>query len=284
LRGNEEGEIAQRGILAEVALRPILVRSILRELKMLLAGENRQTRTRHSRYYFLHTPDAFVRSPLPGLRNATAIIHITRDAGAQFKQFTVEFHQGGSLDFNAGQHFLYVLEGEIEIEEHVLHVGEYAYIPGDKEVRALATLKARATVIEIPLLHSRVDTQVGKLFVGRESSIEPTSMLGDLVVQVRALIANTQTLDFIVNTVTYQPGTTSPRVEVHAAERSVLILSGGGIVRLGEDWYRVTAGDFMWIGPGCPEWFGALGNIPTTRLVYQHGDHNIMRAKAALPI
>lgn len=237
---------------------------------MLLAGENRQTRTRHSRYYFLHSPDTFLRSPLPGLRNATAITHVTAGDGAQFKQYSVEFHEGGSLDFNAEQHFLYVLEGEVEIEGHLLQVGDYAYIPGGSEARALATLTARATVIEIPLLLGTVNTQIRKLFVGRESSIESTSMVGDLFVQVRALIANTQTLNFIVSTVTYPPGATSPRVEVHAAERSIVILSGGGIARLGEDWHWVRSGDFIWIGPGCPQWFGALGNIPTTYLIYQN--------------
>ena len=267
--------------LAVVALRPILVRIILKELKMLLASENRQTRTRHSRYYFLHTPDAFLGSPLPGLRNATAITHVTPGIGAQFKQYTVEFHQGGFLDFNADQHFLYVLEGEVEIEEHLLQVGDYAYIPGDREVRALATLTARATVIEIPLLLGAINTQVRKLFVGRESSIESTSMFGDLFVQVRALIPNTQTLNFIVSTVTYQPGATSPRVEVHGAERSILILSGGGIARLGQDWHRVTGGDFIWIGPGCPQWFGALGNIPTTYLIYQHANLHILNPESA---
>ena len=35
------------------------------------------------------------------------------------------------------------------------------------------------------------------------------------------------------------------------------MLEGGGIYRLGDSWYPVTAGDFIWMAPWCPQWFGA---------------------------
>ena len=42
-------------------------------------------------------------------------------------------------------------------------------------------------------------------------------------------------------------------------EHGLLMLEGGGIYRLGDHWYPVTAGDFIWMAPFCPQWFGALG-------------------------
>lgn len=236
----------------------------------MIADENRRTRARHSHHYFLHTPDAFVRSPLPSLRNAMAVIHVTPSAGAQFTQYTVEFQQGGLLEFNAAQHFLYVLEGEVDVEEHLLRIGDYAYIPAGGGTRALTRLRARALVIERPFVHSTVNRQTPKFFVGNESSIEATPMCGDVFVLSRTLIPKSQTLGFTINTITYRPGATLARVEMHPAERSILILSGGGISRFGDDWNRVSVGDFMWMGAGCPQWFGALGNNPTTYLIYHH--------------
>jgi (S)-ureidoglycine aminohydrolase len=73
-----------------------------------------------------------------------------------------------------------------------------------------------------------------------------------------------------LNTITCQPGASLPSVEMHAAGCSQLVLSGGGVFRLGEDWHRVTAGDFIWVAPHCPQWFGALGKTPAKLLVYKN--------------
>ncbi len=47
------------------------------------------------------------------------------------------------------------------------------------------------------------------------------------------------------------------------------MLEGGGIYRLGDHWYPVTAGDFIWMGPFCPQWFGAIGKRPAKYLIYK---------------
>ena len=57
--------------------------------------------------------------------------------------------------------------------------------------------------------------------------------------------------------------------EIHYMEHGLLMLEGGGIYRLGEHWYPVTAGDFIWMAPYCPQWFGALGKTPAKYLIYK---------------
>jgi (S)-ureidoglycine aminohydrolase len=47
------------------------------------------------------------------------------------------------------------------------------------------------------------------------------------------------------------------------------MLAGGGIYRLSDHWYPVTEGDFIWMGPYCPQWFGALGKVPAKYLIYK---------------
>jgi (S)-ureidoglycine aminohydrolase len=68
---------------------------------------------------------------------------------------------------------------------------------------------------------------------------------------------------------TYQPGAALSMVEIHVMEHGMLMLEGGGIYRLGEHWYPVTAGDFIWMAPYCPQWFGALGKSPAKYLIYK---------------
>ena len=96
-----------------------------------------------------------------------------------------------------------------------------------------------------------------------------TPLLGDDWVTVRKLLPEDPAFDFEVNTMTYAPGATLPMVEVHVMEHGLLMLEGGGIYRLDDQWYAATAGDFIWMGPYCPQWFGALGKTPAKYIIYK---------------
>ena len=95
----------------------------------------------------------------------------------------------------------------------------------------------------------------------------PSEMIPDL--QVKCLLPDEMSFDFAVNTMAYQPGAALSMVEMHVMEHGLLMLEGGGIYRLGDSWYPVTAGDFIWMGPWCPQWFGALGKVPAKYLIYK---------------
>jgi len=87
--------------------------------------------------------------------------------------------------------------------------------------------------------------------------------------QVKCLLPDELQFDFAVNTMVYQPGAALSMVEMHVMEHGLLMLEGGGIYRLGEAWYPVTAGDFIWMAPWCPQWFGAIGKNPAKYLIYK---------------
>jgi (S)-ureidoglycine aminohydrolase len=55
-------------------------------------------------------------------------------------------------------------------------------------------------------------------------------------------------------------------------EHGLLMLEGGGIYRLGSEWYEVKAGDFIWMDRYCPQWFGAIGKQPAKYLIYKDWD------------
>ena len=131
-----------------------------------------------------------------------------------------------------------------------------------------ANAASRLAVIEKPYVVSGI-LRPPVAFVGQESAIAAQPLMGDEMLGVRALLPATLNFDCAVNTMIYQPGASLPMVEAHVMEHGLLMLAGGGIYRLGDNWYPVTAGDFIWMGPYCPQWFCAVGRTPAKYLIYK---------------
>lgn len=226
------------------------------------------TRSSRQHDHFLLTPDTFVRTPLPGMEKAAAIVHVSPAGGAAFTQYTVEFEAGGSMAPADFQRFLYVLEGEVTIGTRVVERDQFAYLPAKAAPSITASAAARAAVIE--KAYKPLPGVVAPfLLFGDERTVESTPLGGDPALTVRTLLPGYPAFDFAVNTMTYQPGASLSMVEIHVMEHGCLMLSGGGIYRLGDQWYPVTAGDFIWMAPYCPQWFGALGKKPAKYLIYK---------------
>ena len=226
------------------------------------------TRSAHRADHLLQTPDTFVRAPLPGMQRAAAIVHTAPAAGARFTQYTAEFEAGGSMEPASVQRFVYVLDGKVDIGEITLRCGDYAYLPPEYTATVSAKNPARAAIIEKPYL-SLPGVPEPAMFSGRENDIAATPLMGDDALEVRTLIPAAPAFDFAVNTMTFLPGAVLPMVEIHVMEHGLLMLAGGGIYRLGDQWYPVAAGDFIWMAPFCPQWFGALGKTPAKYLIYK---------------
>jgi (S)-ureidoglycine aminohydrolase len=231
------------------------------------------SRTTQRANYLLHTPDAFVRAPLPGMRKATAIVHISPAGGAAFVQYTCEFEAGGHLAGTVDQRFLYVLDGQVTVDRQPLCTGDYAYVASGASAAVSATTAARVAVIE-KAYQPLANTTPPATFTGRESLVAATNLNDDPWLEVRGLIPDDPAFDFRVNTMTYQPGAALPAVESHVMEHGLLMLAGAGIYRLGDDWYPVEAGDFIWMAPYCPQWFGAIGKTPAKYLIYKDWDRH----------
>lgn len=227
-----------------------------------------QTRSSHQPDHLLLTPDTFVRTPLPGMEKATAVVHVSPARGARFTQYTAEFEAGGMLGPAAAQRFVYVLEGRVQVADRLLGPNAYAYLPEGYDAGVTAPAGARAAVIEKP--YQPIDgVNPPAMFTGLEQDVEAKPLGGDPDLLVKCLVPGEPAFDFSVNTMTYQPGAALSMVEMHVMEHGLLMLEGGGIYRLGDRWYPVTAGDFIWMAPWCPQWFGALGKTPAKYLIYK---------------
>jgi (S)-ureidoglycine aminohydrolase len=223
--------------------------------------------------HLLQTPDTFVRTPLPDAVGVEFIVHVGPQLGARFTQMTGEFAAGGTLGPAPAQRFLYLLEGELELkaggQTHILAPGGFAYLPQGAAHTVRAVSRSRAAVIEKPYESLSDEGLIPEIVVGNEDAIPAVALMGDDSLRVRSLMPDGTAYDFAVNTMTYDPGAALSMVEIHVMEHGLLMLEGGGIYKLGDSWYPVQAGDFIWMGPWCPQWFGALGKRPAKYLIYK---------------
>jgi (S)-ureidoglycine aminohydrolase len=240
-----------------------------------LLGNLGQTRSSHRPNHLLLTADTFVRTSLPGMHKCSAIVHVGPALGAAFTEYTAEFEIGGELGRpgeTRAQRFLYVIEGAVSIElneeRNELSARGYAYIPEEMPHRIFATQPSRTAVIE-KTYQPLPSVAPPEPIISSEDTISPQALNNDPDLQVKCLLPDEMPLDFAVNTMVYQPGAALSQVEMHVMEHGLIMLEGGGIYRLGNSWYPVTAGDFIWMGPWCPQWFGAIGKVPAKYLIYK---------------
>ncbi|MGA2354434.1 MAG: (S)-ureidoglycine aminohydrolase [Terriglobales bacterium] len=232
-----------------------------------------QTRSSQQPNHLLLTPDTFVRTILPGMKNCAAILHAGPSMGAAFTQYTAEFEIGGELGGTAAQRFIFVMEGAVNVEasgkRNSLGARGYAYLPAGTTHEITAAEKSRVAVIE-KSYESLAGIAPPHLIISHEDQVTSHPLADDPDLQVKCLLPDEMSFDFAVNTMVYQPGAALSMVEMHVMEHGLIMLEGGGIYRLGDSWYPTTAGDFIWMAPWCPQWFGALGKVPAKYLIYKN--------------
>jgi (S)-ureidoglycine aminohydrolase len=231
-----------------------------------------QTRSAQQSNHVLLTADTFVRTTLPGMKACSAIVHAGPAVGARFTEYTAEFEATGELGDTPAQRFIFVIEGRVKLEvegkSSDLKTRGYAYLPQGLPHRIVAAQSSRVAVIEKPYQHL---PSIGSshLIISSEDAVSSHPLDDDPSLQVKCLLPDEMSFDFAVNTMVYQPGAALSMVEMHVMEHGLIMLEGGGIYRLGDSWYPVTAGDFIWMGPWCAQWFGAIGKVPAKYLIYK---------------
>jgi (S)-ureidoglycine aminohydrolase len=212
------------------------------------------------------------------MKNATAVVHMGPAGGAQFTEYSAIFEPGGMLGPAAAQRFIYVVDGELTVDGTVLGKGGYTYQPWGTTAAIRSAGNSCAMVIE---KHYQPLTGMNPpvALTGLESAVEGKPLDGNEALLVRTLLPADPAFDMAVNTLTFQPGASLSMVEIHVMEHGLMMLEGGGIYRLGEHWYAVQAGDFIWMAPYCPQWFGALGKVPAKYLIYKDWNRHPCNSK-----
>jgi (S)-ureidoglycine aminohydrolase len=58
-------------------------------------------------------------------------------------------------------------------------------------------------------------------------------------------------------------------------EHGLVMLEGQGVYYLGDRWHEVLAGDFIWMGPYCPQSFYATSSGPARYIYYKNVNRDV---------
>ncbi|XWX04571.1 (S)-ureidoglycine aminohydrolase [Aggregatilineales bacterium SYSU G02658] len=239
------------------------------------------TRTSVQQNHAFIAPDGHVWGALPGWGgvNTQGVILISPQMRGKprFLQYLVMMGADGvgAPPTEGVQRFVYVLEGQIVVklssERHTIPASHFVYLPPNTshELRSEAET-ARLLVFEKPYVpfHSAPEDRP-MVHVGDAWAGEGEPFMGDEAARLRVLLPTDLAYDMAINLFTFRPGAALPFVETHIMEHGLYLLEGQGVYRLDESWYPIQAGDTIWMGPYCPQWFCAIGKTPSTYIYYK---------------
>lgn len=239
-----------------------------------------QTRTRVMADHAVIGPDSHVLAPLVGWENTQGVVLISPAMGAAlhnpgFVQTLVHAEADSTC---AGapkntQRFVYVLSGEVRIDNRVLSADGYAWLPPDSAMRLVVVEPGQLLVFDKPYVE-RANTPVPDTVFGHADEVTAEPFMGDPHARLAALLPDDPAFDLAINRFTFDPGTPLPLVETHVNEHGLYLQHGAGVYRLGsgptETWTPVAAGDSIWMAAYCPQWFVAMGTEPATYIYYKN--------------
>ncbi|MBN8629307.1 MAG: (S)-ureidoglycine aminohydrolase [Rhodobacterales bacterium] len=234
-----------------------------------------ETRSRFSDNHALISGDSHERTTLPNWPDTALVFVIAPQMGARFTEFFAHMPEGAKALPPLGgiERFFFVLDGTVELTvagtSHRMEAEGYAFLPADTDHRIRASTDARLIVLERPYVPLASQTPPPP-HIGNCKALTAVPMKGDTALMLKKLLPETLAFDCEVNVMDFSPGASLPYVETHFMEHGLLFLNGGGIYRLDDRWYPVDEGDIIWMGPYCPQWFGAIGKTNARYLIYKN--------------
>jgi len=236
-----------------------------------------QTRTSVQNNHAFIAPDGHVPASLPGWTNTQGIVLISPVmlSGPRFAQYIALMEAGAvaGSPLPGVQRFVYVLEGNLKTDtaggQITLDPGQFIYLPADTPNTLQADATSRVLIFEKVYTASPLSDAKPQIHHGDAWAGEGEPFLGDENARLRTLLPTTIPYDMAINLFTFQTGTALPFVETHIMEHGLYLLEGQGIYRLDERWYPIQAGDTIWMGSYCPQWFCAIGKTQSTYIYYK---------------
>jgi (S)-ureidoglycine aminohydrolase len=246
------------------------------------------------RNYAILTPEGIPAAPIPGWTDVDARILTAPAMGARFSMILLDIpgERGGRHSLPADiQGFLFVVDGRAMLghggTEMELGRGGYAYLPPGSEFELRASGGAARVLWTRKRFEPLGDDRPRAVFgdetrmagdtwvFGSGNPLLPgTSQVMEGVI-LKTLLPDEMIYDMAMNIFTFPPGRGLPITETHVMEHGLLFLEGQGVYLLGDTWYEVREGDFIWMGPYAPQSFYATGQTPARYLYYKNVHRDI---------
>ncbi|PWA58506.1 ureidoglycine aminohydrolase [Artemisia annua] len=236
------------------------------------------TRSVYKSDHALITPESHVFSPLPDWSNTLGAYLVSPAMGSHFVMYIAKMQESSKsgLPPKHVERFAFVLQGLVTFTNasgtgQTLTVDSFAYLPPNSE--HLFESDESATLVIFERRYSYLEDHIPEPIVGSTDQQALLDTPGE-VFQLRKLLPTSLSYDFNIHIMDFQPGEFLNVKEVHYNQHGLLLLEGQGIYRLGDSWYPVEAGDAIWMAPFVPQWYAALGKIPTRYLLYKDVNRN----------
>lgn len=240
------------------------------------------TRTVVNPRYALLTPDVFVPSVVQGWKESEVVVNISPAmSGPRFTLLQIALSREGTGEGNTGanEYFIFVTEGTGSIllanKRHRLESGSYIFLPPNTDMQMKSGGVMKVAIFQkryVPL--KSVVAPVA--FVSHEREVRGVGVADNDGVHSQRLLPAEKSFDMDASLVTFKPEHRMSRVEVKVAEQGILMLSGQGNWRLGQDVHAAKQGDALWIGSFCPHHFAAKGKSPASFLRYSDANRDPM--------
>lgn len=233
------------------------------------------TRSVSRRNYALVTPESHVWAKNPLWLNSTTAHIISPAVGSNFAMYLARMGPGGkAINPKQGvERLAVVLDGYVTLvaargleDDVMLKSGEYVYLPPNITHRIRSAEGASLLVFERK--YGMAEMSEPKFFHGGIEERPLVDVPGEDF-KLRKLLPDTSDMDFNVHVMDFLPGEHLNVREVHYNQHGLLLVSGRGIYRLGDDYMPVKSGDAIWMAPYCPQWFAALGREPARYILYK---------------
>jgi (S)-ureidoglycine aminohydrolase len=236
------------------------------------------------RNYAVMPPEGILPSALPAFERTTVRFQAAPAIGARFAQALLEIEpDGGTVApiTDALEHFLYVLSGQIELtiagDVSTLADEGYAYVPAGATFALRTKAGLSASVLHLKRPYIKIDLPAPEPLVSRRSAVDEVNHTGTQGRSWQHLLPpGDMRFDMEMNILAFAPGTYFPDIETHIMEHALYMLEGHGLYHLENDWHEVWEGDFIWMGPYCPQQFYALGWKRSAYLLYKNVNRDVV--------
>ena len=233
--------------------------------------------------YAVLAPEGVLASALPGFRGTVARILTAPPMGARFAQLLLEVAPGSGTVAprdDGLEHVFYLLGGAVDLTigaaAHRLAPGGYAYVPAGTSYGLRCPDGGEgARLLWIKRPYQPIDLPAPAPLVGHRAEVPRHTPHTPGRYWQYLLPPDDLAFDLHVNILGFQPGVYFPYVETHIMEHGLYMLEGQGLYLLGGGQYEVEAGDFIWMGPYCPQFFWCTGWGEAAYLLYKDVNRDV---------